>query len=418
MTPLTRFLTANATSVIGSTVTTVAIGVLVVDTLHGSATQVGLVNAAQVAPYLVFGLIIGVLVDRWRRRPLLVATDLARGVLLAVVPVLAILAALRIWTLVVVLFVFGTLSVVNMAAAQSFLPRLVQRDRLAHANVRLSAGYTAAQTAGPLLGGGLVRLLTAPLAVLVDAASYLASGALLATLPVTEPAPATRHLTAHQLGRELLDGLRYVYRHRMLAPFALASHGWFVCAAALGAVYTPYALRSLHLGAFGYGASLAASGFGGVLGNLASTRLNRRLGAGRTVCVGQALSPLALVPLALAPVGPAGWVLATAGQFLFGAGMGIDDPISMAYRQSITPDALQGRMNTTIRSLNRGAATLGAPVGGLLADTLGYRPVLWLLAAGLTVAALGLLISPYRTARLPGPASPPGQDGRRAGSPG
>jgi MFS family permease len=403
MKPLTRFLAANATSVVGSTVTTVAIGVLVVDTLHGSAGEVGLVNAAQVAPYLVFGLVAGVLVDRWRRRPVLVATDLVRGVLLAAIPVLAFAGALRIWTLVVVLFVFGTLSVVNSGAAQSFLPRLVERDRLAHANVRLSQGYTAGQTAGPLVGGGLVGLLTAPLAVLVDAASYLVSGALLATLPVTEPvlAPAARHL-----GRELLDGLRYVYRHRMLAPFALSSHGWFVCMAATSAVYAPFALRSLHLGAFGYGASLAAAGVGGVLGNLASTRLNRWLGAGRTVCVGLLLSPLAVVPLALAPAGPAGWVLAVAGQFLLGAGIGIDDPMSMAYRQAITPDAMQGRMNTTIRSLNRGAATLGAPVGGLLADTLGYRPVLWLAAAGFAAAALGLLASPYRTARLPGPANP------------
>lgn len=393
-----RVWVAETVSAFGTPVTTVAVQVLLVGTLHASATGIGLVNAAQWAPYLVFGLLVGVLVDRYRRRPILVGTELAAGVLLVAVPLLAWAGLLRTWVLAAVLVPFGVLSLLNSAAAQAYLPTLVARGDLARANARLEQSGNAAQTAGPALAGALVRLLGAPAAVLVDAASYLVGGVILATGRAPEPVPARG--PARHVGRELAEGLRWVYRHRMLAPYALATHAWFGCNAVAGTVFAPYALRTLHLGTVGYGVALAATGVGGVVGGGLSPRLGTRLGAGRAILVGRWLSPLALLVVALAHPGTAAWPVAVAGQFLYGLGIGIDGPQEAAYRTSVTPHELQGRMNATIRSLNRGALTVGAPLAGLLADTAGYRTALVVGAGGFAAAALALTLSPFRTARV------------------
>jgi len=183
------FWLASTVSGFGSYVTVLAVRVLVVVTLHGSALQVGLVNAAGWLPYLLFGVLTGVLVDRARRRPLLVATDLARGALLLAVPVLAVTHRLHLPVLIVVLVVFGSLSLVNDAAFQSFVPRLVPAGLLTPAHARLDQSDAVAQTSGPALAGGLVSLLGAPWAVLVDAVSYLVSGVLIARITVVEPPP-------------------------------------------------------------------------------------------------------------------------------------------------------------------------------------------------------------------------------------
>lgn len=396
--PFARVWVAETVSAFGSPVTTVAVQVLLVSTLSASATEIGLVTAAQWLPYLVFGLLVGVLVDRYRRRPILVASQFGAGVLLTALPVLAWLGVLRAWVLAALLLVFGLLSLANSAAAQAYLPTLVPRADLGRANARLEQSGNAAQTVGPALAGALVRLVGAPLAVLVDAASYLVSGAVLATVRVPEPAPARG--PARHVGRELRAGLAYVYRHRMLAPYALATHAWFACNAVAVTVLAPYALRTLGLGSVGYGVALAATGVGGVVGGGLSPWLGARLGAGTTVVLGRWLSPLAILVVALAHPGPAGWLVAAGGQLLYGLGIGIDGPMEMAYRQSVTPAAMQGRMNATVRSVNRGTLTLGAPLAGLLADAAGYRNALVVGAVGFAVAALALTLSPFRVARV------------------
>ena len=212
-----RFWVASTVSAFGTYVTTVALQVLVVDDLGGSATDVGLVNAARWAPYLLVGLLVGVLADRLRRRPVLVATDLGRAVVLGGIPLLAALDRLTLPALLALVATLGLLSLANDAAHQSFLPRLVPRTGLSRANARLQQSDAAAQTSGPALGGALVAVLGAPAAVLVDAASYLASGVLTATIRTVEPAPERQQ---RHLRRELGEGVAWVYRHRTLGPLA------------------------------------------------------------------------------------------------------------------------------------------------------------------------------------------------------
>lgn len=387
-----RFWAAETVSEFGTYVTTIALQVLVVVTLSGTATEVGLLNATRWAPYLLFGLVVGALVDRRRRKPVLVTTDLGRGLLLGTVPLLWALDALSLPVLLAVMFGFGVLSLVNDAASQSFLPRLVPRGDLLAANARLDQSSSVARTTGPLLGGGLVGLVGAPLAVLVDAASYLFSGLVVARLRVAE---TVRSGAVPALRREIADGLRWVYGHRMLAPFAVSTHAWFVVNSMLVTVYVPYALLALHLSPFELGVTLAGAGVGALIGSLVATRLGLRWGAGWTVVACQAAMPVAWAVIALGT----GVAALTAGQFLYGLAMGAENANSMGYRQAVTPDELQGRMNTTMRSVNRAMIVVGAPAGGLLADHLGHRPTLWIGVAGFALVPAFLASTPFRTAR-------------------
>ncbi|ROS23997.1 MFS transporter [Cellulomonas sp. PhB150] len=407
----TRLWTASTTSAFGSYVTILAVQVLVVDVLAGDAFDVGLVNAARWLPYLLFGLLVGVLVDRMRRRPLLVATDLLSAVALAAVPVLSVLGHLNVAWLIGIMFVFGLCRVVGDAAFQSFVPRLVHARLLGPAHARIDQSDAVAQASGPALAGGLVSWLGAPVAVLVDALSYLVSALLIATVRVDEGAPRTA-LRARGIGSEIGEGLRWIYRHATLRPLAISTHLWFVCSAVAGAVMTPFALRTLHLSPATLGLALALAGVGALVGASMAVGLGRRLGAGRVIITARVGTGLAWVLMAAAPLalpegptsGPWGggtaWVVFAAGQLVLGLCMGSENANEMAYQQTATPDRLQGRMSATKRSINRAMIVVAAPLGGLLGDAAGYGTALTIAGAGLVVTAVVTLGSGLRDARL------------------
>ena len=344
----TRFWVADTVSGFGSYVTTMALQVLVVLSLHGSAADVGVLNAARWTPYLLLGLVVGSLVERRRRRPVLVATDLARAALLLIIPALWVLDELTLTVLVVVMVVFGSMSLLNDAASQSFLPRLVPGPWLLAANARLDQSSSVAQTSGPVVAGGLVTAIGAPAAVLLDAVSYLLSALATASIRTPEAAPAAGG-APRSLRREIGEGLRWVYGHRMLAPIVLSTHGWFLCNSVVTTVFVPFALLRLGLSAFeALGVTLAAAGVGGLLGSLISTRVGMRWGAGRTVIACRAVMPLAWTVIALAPAQADGHapvlavLVAGSGQLLVGLSMGVENANEMAYQQAITPDEIQG----------------------------------------------------------------------------
>ncbi len=396
------FWTAETISGFGSYVTTLAIQVLVVVTLHESAAGVGLVNAARFLPYLLLGLVVGVLVDRVRRRPILVVTDLGRGLLLVAIPLLALADRLTLALVVVFMVAFGTLSLLNDSASQSFVPRLVPRPLLTRANARLDQSDAVAQTSGPAIAGGLVALLSAPWAVLVDAASFLVSALLVARTRVAEPPSRSVDLRSmRQVPAEMREGLRWVYRHRTLTPFAVGTHVWFLFNAMAGAALPVFALRQLDLGALGFGLLLALAGVGAVVGASYAERLGDAFGAGRVSIACIVGNALAWALVASSPDGGAlTWVVFGVGQLVLGVSMGAENANTLGYRQSVTPDELQGRMNTTMRSINRAMVVVGAPLGGLLADSVGLRPVLYVAAAGFLLVAAGLALTPFRDARI------------------
>ena len=367
-------------------------------TLGGGSTEVGLLNSARWVPYLLFGIVVGVLVERARRRPLLIVTDLARGLLLVAVPVLAATRSLTLTALLIIVALFGLCSLVGDAAFLSLVPRIVPVSLITPAHARLDQSDAAAQTSGPALAGALISWLGAPLAVLVDAASYLASAVLVSRVHVMEPPAQTSSLRG--IGPEAAEGLRWVYRRGTLRALALNTHAWFLCSAVAGAVVTPFALRTVGLGPLGLGLALAAAGVGAVLGSSVAVQLGLRWGAGHVVIGARALTTLAWGLVALATSHPWGWVPFVLGQLLFGLSLGAENSNEMGYQQAVTPDRLQARMNITKRSVNRGMIVVGAPLGGLLGDRLGFRTMLVAAAVGFAVVALALAVSPFRSARV------------------
>lgn len=397
-----RVWTASTASAFGSYITVLAIQVLVVDVLAGDAADVGLVNAARWVPYLLFGLLAGVLVDRVRRRPVLVATDLLSAVALSAIPVLSATGSLTVGWLAGVMAVFGLCTVVGDAAFQSFVPRLVPTRLLGPAHARLDQSDAVAQASGPAVAGGLVQLLGAPLAVLVDAVSYLVSAVLLATVRVDEARGESRR-RVRDIGPEIGEGLRWIYRHATLRPLALSTHAWFACSAVAGAVMTPFALRTLHLSPATLGLALAAAGVGALVGSSVAVRMGDRWGAGHVIIgarlgTGTAWGLMAAAAL-LVPGGGA-WVVFALGQLLLGLCMGAENANEMAYWQTATPDRLQGRTNATRRSANRAVIVVAAPLGGLLGDAAGYGTALVAAGATLVVVATVSLATGVRRARL------------------
>ncbi|WP_051441553.1 MFS transporter [Arthrobacter sp. H14] len=421
--PFARFWLASTVSDFGTYITTVALSVLILVTLDGTALDQGWVNASRWAPYLLFGLLAGIWVDRFRRRKVLIAADLGRGVVLVVVAVFGILGILSIPALIILMFCFGTLALLGDAAYQSFLPQLVPRPLLVRANARLQQSMTVAQTTGGAVAGGLVALLTAPFALLIDALSYFISGLALISLKRTSTdTPPVRNNDS--LRRKVGEGLRWVYGHERLGPMAWSSHIWFIGSAIMGAVFPALILNELRLGALGLGLTLGCAGIGAVLGTLISNRVGERWGTGVVLVTSNLCQPVMVALTALSSAAastssgesltgdaygsPTEWpaalwaafILAAGGQLLFGFAMGIGSPLEMGYRQAVTPDRLIARMSATMRSINRGMIVLGAPLGGVIAAVAGVGTALWAAAGVMLVAGLLLLLSKFRTARV------------------
>jgi MFS family permease len=398
-----RFWVADAVSNLGTFVSTLALQLLLIETLDADQVALGVVRAAQWLPYLLFGLVAGVVVDRVRRRPLLIGADAVCAALLATVGLLALTGHLTVPVLAGLVFVVGSASMFFSAAHQSLLPTIVPASSLASANARLSQTYAATQSLGPLVGGALVRLLSAPVAVLVDAVSYAVSALVLATVRVDERRPeATGHEHDRHLWTELREGARWVYRHATLGPYAVSLHLWFFANAVVTTVLVHYATTELRLDALAVGLVLAAAGVTGVLGAGLAPRLGVRFGTGRVITAMEWLSPAAYALLLLAQPGPYAVVWPLVANALFGLGLGLKGPLEMSYRNLVTPDRLRGRMNATIRSLNWGSIAVAAPLGGWAAATWGDRTAILAGVVGLAVSAVVLWCSPYRRVTVEG----------------
>ena len=393
-----RYWAAATISSFGTAVTTVAMPVLVIQELDASSLSVGIVNAAQFFPYAVLGLVAGVYADRWRRQRILVWSSLGRAAALGTLPVLWAFDALQVWTLVVLLLAFGAFSVFAFAATQSLLPRLVPRDQLVPANARLDQSDAAAQTLGPALGGALVGLLGAPVAIAVDAVSYLVDAALNAGLRVDES--PSQNASERHLGREIREGLSWTYRHPTLAPLAVSTHVWFVANAAGFTALTVVALRVMGLSAFVFGLLVAAGGVASLVGATIAPIVGRRLGTGRAIVATRSVYPVGWLLVAAAPTVPAGVVLLGGALVLQGLAMGVENANDTGYWQTVTPDRLLGRANATRRSVNRSAGALGAVLGGVALTVFDERLALLGVAALAVVSAVIVGRSSLRAVRI------------------
>ena len=379
-------------SEIGSRITRDGVPYTAVIVLNAPASQMGFLTAVGAASVLLFGLLAGVWVDRFRRRPIMIAADVARAVILASIPIAAFAHRLSMTQLYVVIALAGICTVFFDVAYQSYLPSLVERENLLEGNSKLAMSASVAEIAGPSLTGLLVQLITAPIAILFDAISFLISAVSVLLIrkperPYQEPAE-----TPHPIA-----GLRFVFGHPLLRPLACFSITAFFSMGFFGSLYVLYAIRELHITPAELGIAIAMGGVGSLVGATFAPAIGRRFGMGHTF-IGSVLmmaGAYALIPLAQGPR-PLPMIFLMVQQFFGDLAFSTYLINVLTLRQSVAPEEMLGRVNAAMQLMTRGVFPLSAIAGGVLAGTIGIRQTLTLAVAGIFAATLWLIASPLR----------------------
>lgn len=390
-----RFWSVEVATDIGIGLAFIAFQTIIVLDLGGGATEVGWLQSARWLPYVILGLLVGALVEGYRRRTVMILSDLMRALLLIGIGLLWLAGVGSIWALLAAVLLLGTASLFNDSASQAFVPRLVARDVLLRAHQRLDAGANAAQSAGPALSGVVIAWLGAPISLLAAGFAHLVSVFTLLTLRVDEPLSQR----PSRLGSSMMAGLRFVHRHPRLGPFARWTHAWFLCNGAAMTLLAPLVLLDLEAGPAGLGIAFGVLGGATLTGTLSAGFIAGRLGLAGTIIAERATMPFAWGSIALAGLlplpKPASLVLLFAGLVLLGIVMGMSNPSEMALRQQATPDRMQARMNATMRTVNRSMIVVSAPLAGVLGDAIGFGAALAVVCGGFAVAAIGLAASSF-----------------------
>lgn len=401
--------TAETISQLGSQVTALALPLVAIVLLRATPLEVGLLTAVDFLPFLVVGLPAGVWVDRMRRRPILIAGDIGRAIALLSIPFAYALGALTIWQLYAVGFVVGVLTVFFDVAYQSYLPSLVEREHLVEGNAKLDISRSGAQLAGPGVAGLLIGIVTAPIAIVADALSFLGSALFVFLIRRREPDPEPeRHADGQRVGMrtQIAEGLRYVLNHRYLRNIAATTATGNLFGNISFSMLLLYAVQELRLSVETIGLIFAIGNVGFLAGAILAARVTRILGVGPTIIVMAALAgPGALlVPLA---IGSLAVPLLIASGVIGGFSTVVYNVNQVSLRQSITPDRMQGRMNATMRFIVWGTIPIGATLGGILGSTIGVYQTLWVGAIGSLFSFLPALFSPLRGIRTMPDAPPP-----------
>ena len=365
--------------------------------LHAAPFQLGALNAMRIVPALVMSLAAGAWVDRVRRRPILIGADLGRALLLLTIPAAALAGILHIEQLYVVALIVSVLTLLFDVAYQSYLPGLVGKRRVQEANSKLSASAAVAEFGGFSLGGWLVQALSAPLTVLVDAASFLVSAFSIGWIRKREDPPV--RAARSSLWHEVLEGLRTVRANRLLRASAVAIGIQQLSSGIYGALVVLYMSQGLGFAPGILGMIWAVGGVSSLVGALLAPRFSKRLGFGTAMTLGLGVFGVtqALVPIA-SGASVASALLLVGGQL--GDGFcTIYEINQVSLQQGLASRRLLGRVNATIRFLSLGAALAGALIGGWLGEAVGVRPMLALGAIGTLGAAVVLAASPVRAHR-------------------
>ena len=387
---------ADTISQLGTQITMLALPLVAILALRAAPLEVGVLAACETVAFLLVGLPAGAWVDRMRRRNVLIVGDLARAALLVSIPLAWWAGLLTMPQLYVVALLVGTFTVFFDVAYQSYLPHLVGREHLVEGNAKLEAVRGVTHIGGPSAAGLLIQALTAPVAILLDAVSFVGSALFVGLIRKREPKPERRP-DAH-LGREILEGLKFVLGNRLLRAIAICtgSHNLFSNIAFTMFIVLLADRLKLSPGTIGLFFSILAAG--GLVAAFTATRIAARLGQGRTIWISMAAtSPFGL----LMPLAQPGWPLwvAAIGAAIGWFGGTVYNITQVSFRQGLTPERLLGRMNATMRFLVWGTIPLGALISGVLGQLVGVRETVWIGAIGSSLAFLATLLSPLRTMR-------------------
>jgi MFS family permease len=391
-----RLWIGETVSQFGTMVSGLALPLVAILIVHATTFQIGALTACEYAAFALIGLPAGAWVDRLPMRPVLIVCDLVRLAALASIPLTAALGVLSIGQLFVVAFVTGVGTVFFDVAYMSYLPHLVDRTALVEGNAKMQASESVSQIAGPAIGGALIQALTAPYAILVDAASFLWSATWLSTIRTRQPRPI-RQPDRH-LGREIKEGITFVVREPMLGAITVCTSSSNLVSNTAMAVYFILLARDLHLPAGIIGLLTTTAAVGGLAGALLAPRIARTLGQGPTIWISALGASIGLLVL---PFVHRDWTLAllAAAQATGSLCNVVYNITQVSFRQGLCPPQLLGRMNATIRFLVWGTIPIGALIGGILGTTIGVRHTLAVAAVASLLTFLPAYLSPLRTTR-------------------
>ncbi|WP_341995782.1 MFS transporter [Microbacterium sp. LWH7-1.2] len=391
----------QALSQFGAQITELAIPVLAVLMLDATEWEVGLLNAAQVAAFLVVGLPAGAWIDRMRKRRVMIWADAVRAVALATLPVLALLGVLEIWHMIVVALIMGVATVFFDVSYQSIIPSLVRTDQIGEANGKLQSTYELANIAGPGVGGWLIGVLTAPFAIFATVGTYVASFiALLFTRDHEKPRPAEdRKPLVHEIG----EGLRWVFGNPLLRRI-VGTTGTANFFGTIAQTLVPiFVLRELGLSPQMFGIVFSLSAVGGLVGAMVTPRIIALVGEARAIpisAIAFSVAPFFLPAISLVPA--LAFPLLVIQGFIMSFTILLYNITQVTFRQRITPPRLLGRMNASIRFVVWGVMPIGALLAGALGTWIGTVPTLWIAATGELLACLFVVIGPFwRMRELP-----------------
>ena len=355
--------------------------------LHASPTQMGLLTTMELLPFVLFSLPVGVWLDRVRKLPVYIVGELTIGVVVASVPLAWWAGWLSFGWLYVCGFVIGTVYTIAGSAAQIVLTQVVARDRLVEAHAKNALASSGAEVAGPGLAGALIKMVGAPLALLVDAVLVTVSAAILRGIRVDEPRrePRPGSTPARRFWVDLKQGVRFVARHRLLVALAIVVGCWQACHQAATVVQILFATRTLGLSEQAIGLSYTGMGVGTVLASVFGNRISRRIGPGPCLILGFAVCGAGWLALAFAPANAWGVAAFALMLMMFSTGAVFIFINFLALRQAVTPAPLLGRMTSTMRWLILIPAGPGALLGGWRGEHVGLR-------ASLAVAGAGALL--------------------------
>ncbi|MER6842264.1 MFS transporter [Streptomyces platensis] len=382
----------------GAAVSTVSMPLVAVSTLHATTFEVALISACGWLPWLLIGLPVGVWVDRLRRRPLMLAAAGTSMVLFAAVPVLARAGGLTLGLLIAVALLTGGSAVLFQTAYSAYLPTLLAPADQAEGNAKLHGSASAAQIAGQGAGGLIAQLAGAVNGLFAHATAFLVALLCLLGIRYREPRPAGREGVPRSLTGEVAEGLRLVVGDRWfrtLTLFAAASNLALMGYQSLTAVFL---VREVGLPPGAVGGLLAMASTGGIAGAFVVRRTAARIGTARALLLFELGLPSAALLIPLTAPG-AGALLYVAGSFGVSAGVVAGNILNVSFRQSYCPPPLLGRLVASSAFLNYGTLPLGALLGGALGSALGVRTAMWIMTAGVPLAALILFFSPVRTVR-------------------
>ncbi len=386
-----RLWLGQTVSVFGSQITVLALPFTAVVLLHASTLQVGLLTTAEYAAFLVIGLPTGAWVDRVRRRPIMVWADVLRAVVLASVPLAYALGLLTLAQLYVVAVAQGVGTVFFDVAYMSYLPGLVGRDHLVDANAKLQVSQSVAEVSGPTVSGLLISLLSAPVAFIADAASFVVSVCSLVTIRDDEPAPPPGPVP--NLRAEIGEGLRFVVAQPVLRMIAGATATGNLFGAAFSAISVVFLVRQVGLSAATIGVLTSAAAAGGVVGAFSATWWRRLLGPARVIWASLTFTAPCAILVPLTSPG-AGLAFYATGLGVTSFGIVVYNVNQASFRQLLCPPRLLGRMNATMRFIVWGTLPLGGLLGGVLGAWLGDRNAVWVAVIGEALAPIWLLASP------------------------